>query len=131
MAARPKKMSIGVCALVMALLTVSSPGLGQSASKTEAKSFHSGKNTDFDASRAYDHVKNIVELGPHPSGSEAIKKAQDYITKEFQAYGLKITEDRFIAKTPRSPVPMKNILAEVPGEKPGVIIIAGHYDTKL
>jgi glutaminyl-peptide cyclotransferase len=119
MAARPEKMSIGVCALVMALLTASSPAQRQSS------------KADFDASRAYDHVKRMVEIGPHPSGSEAIKKAQEYIAKEFQSYGLKIKEDGFIARTPRGSVPMKNILAEVPGEKPGAIIIAGHYDTKL
>jgi glutaminyl-peptide cyclotransferase len=117
-------------AVVIALLL---PGIcpGQSASKAAARPSRDGRNTDFDASRAYEHVKKMVELGPHPSGSDAIKKAQDYIIGEFRSYGLKITEHGFAAKTPRGTVPMKNITAELPGEKPGVIIIAGHYDTKL
>jgi Zn-dependent M28 family amino/carboxypeptidase len=102
----------------MALLWAGSLCLAQSAS-------------NFDAARAYDHVKRMVEIGPHPAGSEAIKAAQDYIIKEFKNYGLKITEESFVAKTPRGTVPMKNIIAEVQGEKPGVVIIAGHYDTKL
>jgi Zn-dependent M28 family amino/carboxypeptidase len=89
------------------------------------------KITDFDAARAFEHAKKMVEIGPRPSGSEAIKTTQDYIIKEFKNYGLKITEDSFAARTPRGTVPMKNIIAEAQGEKPGVVIIAGHFDTKL
>ena len=86
---------------------------------------------DFDANRAYQHVKNLVELGPRPSGSEAIKKAQAYIENELKSYGLKITEDRFTAQTPKGPKPMKNIIGELAGEKSDVVIISSHYDTKL
>jgi glutaminyl-peptide cyclotransferase len=84
----------------------------------------------FDAARAFDHVKRLTEMGPHPSGSVAIKRAQDYLEKELKSYGLKVTEDSFVGQTPKGAVPMKNIIGEVAGEKPEVVLITGHYDTK-
>ena len=122
-----------VPALTLALtLAITSAGLAQSApkAKTNARAA-SEEPSNFDAARAYNHVKSMVEFGPHPSGSEAIKKAQEYIGKEFKSYGLKVTEDNFEAVTPRGTVPMKNIIAELPGEKPDIVLITGHYDTKL
>jgi Zn-dependent M28 family amino/carboxypeptidase len=72
-----------------------------------------------------------VALGPHPSGSDAIKKAQAYIETELKSYGLKITEDSFTAQTPHGALAMKNIIGELRGKKPDVVLITGHYDTKL
>ena len=88
------------------------------------------KMSDFSAARAFEHMKIMCELGPRPSGSAAIGKAQDYIQSELKSYGLKVVEDPFPAKTPRGTVPMKNIIAELPGEKADLVLITGHYDTK-
>jgi glutaminyl-peptide cyclotransferase len=120
-------------ALALALALTIGSALAQSASKAKAhlSETKSDKITDFDAARAYNHVKKMVELGPHHSGSEAIKKAQEYIEKEFKSYGLNVSEDNFEAVTPRGTVPMKNIIGELPGEKPDIVLITGHYDTKL
>ncbi len=85
----------------------------------------------FDANRAYEHVKKVVEMGPRPAGSEALKKTQQYIDAELKSYGLKVTADDFVADTTRGKKPMKNIIGELPGEKAEVVVIAGHYDTKL
>lgn len=89
------------------------------------------KSSDFDAARAYAHVKKMVDIGPHPPGSEAIKKAQQYIESELKTYGVKVIGQEFVADTARGKIPMKNIIGELPGQKEGVVIIAGHYDTKL
>ncbi|HVG17764.1 MAG TPA: M28 family peptidase [Blastocatellia bacterium] len=120
-----------VRALALALLSPGGVISGQSVSKPAAKSLSANKAADFDAARAYEHVRRMVEIGPRPAGSEGIKKAQEYIIKELKSYGLKVTEDNFVATTPRGPVAMKNIIAELTGEKPGALLIAGHYDTKL
>ena len=90
-----------------------------------------GQSAAFDAGRAYGHVKRLVEMGPRPAGSEAIKKAQQYIESELKSYGLKIIADSFEAETTRGKKPMKNIIGELAGEKADVVLIAGHYDTKL
>jgi glutaminyl-peptide cyclotransferase len=89
------------------------------------------KSEGIDANRAFAHVKKAVEFGPRPSGSEAIKKTQEYIKSELSSYGLKITEDKFDGMTPKGKIPMNNIIAELPGQKSDVVIISGHYDTKL
>jgi len=92
---------------------------------------NTAKGSEFDATRAYDYVKKLVELGPHPSGSEAIKKAQEYIENELKSFGLQVTLDNFSGQTPRGAVPMRNIIAELPGAKREIVLITGHYDTKL
>lgn len=89
------------------------------------------KSEGIDANRALAHVKKVVEFGPRPSGSEAIKKTQEYIKSELSSYGLKITEDKFEGNTPKGKIPMNNIIAELPGQKSDVVVICGHYDTKL
>ena len=97
------KITVLACAL---LLACGSNGLAQTAPKADAAPTRAGDNhvSDFDAARAYNHVKKMVDAGPHPAGSLAIKKVQDYIEKELKSYGLKITEDNFEAVTPRSTV---------------------------
>jgi Zn-dependent M28 family amino/carboxypeptidase len=70
-------------------------------------------------------------MGPHPSGSDAIKRVQDYLEKELKSYGTNVIEDAFEGQTPKGPIPMKNIIGEVPGVKPEIVLITGHYDTKL
>jgi Zn-dependent M28 family amino/carboxypeptidase len=86
--------------------------------------------SDFDANRAYEHARKLVELGPRPSGSEAIRKAQEYIKSELKSYGLRVIEQDFTAETPLGKIPMKNIIGELVGQKPQMVIISGHYDTK-
>jgi Zn-dependent M28 family amino/carboxypeptidase len=76
-------------------------------------------------------VKKLVEFGPHPSGSEGIKKAQDYLEGELKSFGLQVSTDAFTGETPRGPIPMKNIIGELRGEKKDIVLITGHYDTKL
>ena len=89
------------------------------------------KAAAFDAARAYEHAKRVVEMGPRPAGSEALKKTQQYIDAELKGYGLKVMADNFEADTTRGKKAMKNIIGELPGVKTEVVIIAGHYDTKL
>jgi glutaminyl-peptide cyclotransferase len=88
------------------------------------------KTGGFDGQRAYAHVAKQVGFGPHPSGSQAIAQAQDYILSELASYGCTTDIDAFNAQTPAGPVAMKNILVKIPGEKPGILLLGTHYDTK-
>lgn len=89
------------------------------------------KTTEFDAARAYEHVKAQIDLGPRPAGSPANAKLRDYLVKELSSYGLKTTLDEFTPVTPQGKMKMANVIAELPGESTDVIIISSHYDTKL
>jgi hypothetical protein len=130
MASRPTAIGAGLFALAFILTPVSAVVLQKTSSTDQTHRAATKQAGEFDSARALDHVKNMVAFGPRPSGSEAIKKAQGYIISELRSYGLKVTQEPFEARTPRGVIPMTNIIAELPGQKPGVVIIAGHYDTK-
>jgi Zn-dependent M28 family amino/carboxypeptidase len=89
------------------------------------------KTGGFDGKRAFAHVAKQVSFGPRPSGSQAIVNLQDYLQSELKSYGCNVEADSFGADTPVGRLPMKNILVKIPGEKPGVILLGTHYDTKI
>jgi glutaminyl-peptide cyclotransferase len=89
------------------------------------------KTGGFDGKRAFAQVAKQVGFGPRPSGSAAIGQLQEYIQNELTSYGCKVDTDSFTADTPVGRLPMKNIVAKIPGDKPGIIMLATHYDTKL
>jgi glutaminyl-peptide cyclotransferase len=84
----------------------------------------------FDGKRAYDQVAKQVSFGPRPPGSRAIAELQDYLITELQSFGCAVETDSFSADTPVGRVPMKNLLVKIPGNKPGILLLGTHYDTK-
>jgi glutaminyl-peptide cyclotransferase len=85
----------------------------------------------FDGARAYKHVEQLVAIGPHPAGSDGIRRAQDYIIGQLRSFGCPVEEEKFHASsTPVGDVAMKNIVAKVPSANPNIIIFSSHYDTK-
>ena len=84
----------------------------------------------FDAAKAYEHLRQIVDIGPRPAGSPAIAQTRDYITAQLKSVGLTAVPQAFVAKTPLGEIPMSNLVVTIPGERTERIAIAGHYDTK-
>jgi Zn-dependent M28 family amino/carboxypeptidase len=82
---------------------------------------------DLDGHRAMQYVKEIVAMGPRPSGSPAHARLEQYILSKLQ--GVDVEQDKFTAQTPVGKFPMNNIIAKFPGKKDGIIVVAGHYDT--
>lgn len=85
---------------------------------------------DFNGAEALAFTRRLVAFGPRPSGSEAIRKTQDYIVGELKGLGCQVTQDDFSGSTPLGPTPMKNIIARLPGKSGKIVVISGHYDTK-
>jgi glutaminyl-peptide cyclotransferase len=88
-------------------------------------------STAFDGERAFAHVRQMVEFGPRPPGSKELEQTRNYIINELKSYGLNVTTDEFNQKTPVGNRKMVNIVAELAGDAPDIIIIASHYDTKF
>ncbi|HXP79068.1 MAG TPA: M28 family peptidase [Verrucomicrobiae bacterium] len=85
----------------------------------------------FDGARAYKHVEQLVAIGPHPAGSEGIRRAQQYIIAQLKSFGCPVEEQDFHAtSTPVGDVAMKNILVKIPSANPNILIYSSHYDTK-
>jgi hypothetical protein len=85
----------------------------------------------FDGSRAYEHVKQLVAIGPHSAGTTAIQGAQNYIVGKLKDFGCPVEEQDFHApSTPVGDVAMKNIVVKIPSANPNIILYGSHYDTK-
>jgi glutaminyl-peptide cyclotransferase len=89
------------------------------------------QSTTFDGSRAFEHVRRQVDIGPRPAGTQELAMARDYIMGELKSYGLNVATDEWTATTPVGPRKMVNVIATLGGESPDVIMISSHYDTKL
>jgi glutaminyl-peptide cyclotransferase len=83
----------------------------------------------FDGNKAFDHVAQVVAIGPRPPASDGIRRAQQYIKAQLQSFNCQVDEDDFHAQTPVGDVAMKNIIAKAPGEGSGIILLMTHYDT--
>lgn len=103
------------------------------ASSPEAQSGQPKVQTQatFDSSRAYEHLRQIVNIGPRPAGSPAIERTREYIVEQLKAVGVPVTRQAFVAKTPIGDIAMVNLIATIPGSRRERIAITGHYDTKL
>jgi len=132
-----KLLTLVVCTAVLTGCKANADGSGGAPATSTAEAQRSGddaplaeKTGGFDGKRAFAHVAKQVGFGPRPSGSAAIGQLQEYIQNELTSYGCKVDTDSFTADTPVGRLPMKNIVAKIPGEKPGIIMLATHYDTK-
>src|SRR5882724_2880634 len=85
----------------------------------------------FDAGRAWEHLRQLVAIGPRPSGSPAIEQTRKYIKEQLAANGLTAVEQVWDDQTPLDRVRMVNLVVTIPGARKERIVIAGHYDTKL
>jgi len=140
-----KLLSAVVCAFIVAGCGAKANEEAAAAASTAGSTSQPGTTTQqpgddappaestggFDGKRAFAHVAKQVGFGPRPSGSAAIGRLQEFIQSELTGYGCKVDADTFTADTPVGRLPMKNVVAKIPGDKPGIIMLATHYDTKL
>ena len=89
---------------------------------------------DFSGEKALAHVQRLVDLGPHPAGSEAIERAREYIDEQLRHSGWRVTRQAFTGDTPRGKTHFVNLIAQFPGKTKGEspsFLFCSHYDTKL
>lgn len=84
----------------------------------------------FDGAKAYDYTAKLVSFGPRPAGSDAIHQTQEYIIGQLKTFGCTVETDDFHSSTPAGDIAMKNIVAKIPGEGQGILLLLTHYDTK-
>lgn len=85
----------------------------------------------FDSARAWEHLRQLVAIGPRPSGSAALDQARKYIKDRLADGGVSVVEQSWEEQTPIDRVRMVNLVATIPGARKDRIVFAGHYDTKL
>jgi hypothetical protein len=114
---------------LLLLLAVAWIVFAQQSCAAEAKIWE-----EFSGEKALAHVQQLVDLGPHPAGSDAIEKARDYIEAQLRHSGWQVTRQAFIDDTPRGKVHFVNLIARFGGDAtppPSSFLLCSHYDTKL
>jgi hypothetical protein len=125
MALAPRSRAVGVVTVTLAVcMTVALLLLGSAAGQ-RAKA-----PARFDGALALRHVERLVALGPRPAGSAAAGRARTYIAGELKRTGVSARVQTFEADTPHGRLKFANVIGVLPGARPDVIMIAGHYDTK-
>jgi len=95
----------------------------------QAKSAATTPSIGFDGDRAFQDLKHLVDFGPRPPGSKALDDSRRWIIHQLQADGCTVDEDSFVASTPVGQIPMTNLIARIPGARPEIVMVTGHYDT--
>jgi hypothetical protein len=121
-------------AAVLALLGAcgGSPAASGQASPTARETAPPAASTGgFDGARAYQHVADLVAIGPHSAGTDGGRKAQEYIVAKLQGFGCTVDQQAFTVRgTPVGDVSMKNIVAKIPGTSPDIVMFTTHFDSK-
>lgn len=102
---------------------VSSPQPEQSAPAPD-------KTAGFDGQRAFQHVADLVAIGPRTAGTEGNHRAQEYIIGQLRGFGCAVDPEAFHTPTPIGDMEMRNIVVKIPGGSPDIVLLLTHYDTK-
>jgi glutaminyl-peptide cyclotransferase len=86
----------------------------------------------FDAKRAMGYLKDICDIGPRMSGTDAMKKQQELMEKHFKALGGQIIWQKFKATQTSvgRPTEMANLIVSWKPDEKRRIILCSHYDTR-
>lgn len=87
---------------------------------------------DFSGDRAFKHLAAICEIGPRPTGSEAMRRQRAMLAEHFQKAGGQVAgqafqiRDRYTGK----PVHVENVIVSWHPNRRERILVAAHYDTR-
>jgi glutaminyl-peptide cyclotransferase len=84
----------------------------------------------FDGQRAFQHVADLVAIGPRTAGTDGNHRAQDYLIAQLKAMGCPVDPEAFHTPTPLGDMEMRNIVVKIPGASPDILLFLTHYDTK-
>ena len=75
----------------------------------------------FDPGRALGDLRRQVRIGPRPARSAGGRREVRLIVRRLRAAGIDAV---------RRQRPWHNVVARIPGERPGVVVVGAHHDTK-
>lgn len=107
-----KRIALTVALGSLAALTACGSGGGERPAAAGAR---------FDAERAFRDLRAQVKLGPRPSGSAANRRLVRLLAARLRDAGVREV---------RVQAPERNVVARLPGRRPGAIVVGAHHDTK-
>src|SRR5690348_8417585 len=101
-----------------------------SASQPQQSAPAPDKTGGFDGQKAFQHVADLVAIGPRTAGTDGNHRAQDYIINQLKGMGCPFDPEAFHTPTPVGEMEMRNIVVKIPGASPDILLFLTHYDTK-
>lgn len=85
-----------------------------------------------DGERAYAYLKDICAIGPRVSGTDGMRRQQEYLQAHFEKLGGRVSLQQFPARHPLTGarVNMANMIVEWHPERKDRILLCAHYDTR-
>jgi glutaminyl-peptide cyclotransferase len=86
----------------------------------------------FNGERAFEHLKEICEIGPRISGTEGMRKQQELVTRHFEELGAKVIRQEFAIRHPETGqrTELANLIVEFHPDRKDRILLCAHYDTR-
>jgi glutaminyl-peptide cyclotransferase len=77
-------------------------------------------------------TKALCDLGPRAANTSGGKQAAEWLAGQCREIpGVKVEIDEWQEDTASGEYTFRNVVAEIPGTRPGFIIVGSHYDTKV
>lgn len=85
----------------------------------------------FDGAASYEVLKQICELGPRITGSRAMEKQQELLTRHFEALGAKVVRQEFTMphRLTQEEIKVTNLIVHWNPESKKRLLLCCHYDT--
>ena len=93
---------------------------------------HAATAAHFNGQAAYKLTQQYLDAAPKRwIGSPGHAQAEEFIKQHFAPEAAKgdLETDSFSASTPAGLLPMTNYIVKYPGKRPGIIVLASHYET--
>ena len=92
----------------------------------------SADDAAFSGVRAMQHLVELCDLGPRPSGSAAMRRQRDVLVRHFRAAGARVEGQAFQVRDRRTgqPVHMENLIVTWHPDRRDRVLLGAHYDTR-
>ena len=85
----------------------------------------------FSADSAYSYIAQQVAFGARVPDTEAHEACGDWLVSELQRHGAEVIEQRgSMSNYATVALPLRNIIAHIPGNMPTTILLCAHWDTR-
>jgi hypothetical protein len=86
----------------------------------------------FSGERAFAHLEAICDLGPRPSGSEAMREQRRLLADHFRQLGADVRGQAFQIRDRHTgePVHIENLIISWHAERSDRVLLGAHYDTR-
>lgn len=133
---KDKNMKKKTHLLAFALISLSAFTLllhscGSSSNTPQSDVRYTQTSPEFCVDSAYSYIASQCSFGPRTMNSTAHQQCGDWIQKQFEQYGAKVTNQNAELKLyDGTPIHSRNIIAQIRPEAPVRIMICSHWDSR-